>query len=100
MHTIFPHGKPEPFAPSLWEVRGTLSFPLVRKMVIHRLADGTLLLHSVVAMDEEGMRALEALGQPSVMVVPHAMHTLDAPFYAERFPEMKVVAPKDIAEKL
>ena len=100
MHKIFPHGRPEQFAPALWEVSGTLSFPLARKMVIHRLADGTLLLHSVVAMDDEGMRALEALGRPSVMVVPHAMHTMDAPFYAERYPSMKVVTTTRIAEKL
>ena len=99
-HKIFPHGKPEDFAPGLWQVRGTLSFPLTRKMVIHRLQDGTLLLHSVIAMDEDGMRALEALGRPAVMVVPHPMHLMDAPFYAARYPEMKVVAPKDIADKL
>ena len=100
MHKIFPHGRPEQFAPTLWEVSGTLSFPLARKMVIHRLADSTLLLHSVVAMDEEGMQALEALGRPSVMVVPHSSHTMDAPFYAERYPAMKVVTTKSIAEKM
>ena len=97
---IYPHGKPAPFAPGLWQVRGTLAFPLIRKMVIHRLPDETLLLHSVVAMDEDGMRALEAIGTPSVMVVPHPMHTMDAPFYARRYPDMKVVAPRDIAASL
>jgi hypothetical protein len=100
MHKIFPHGLPEAVAPALWEVTGTLSFPLPRKMVIHRLADGTLLLQNVVAMDESGMRALEAIGQPSIMVVAHTMHTMDAPFYAKRFPGMKVVTTKDIAAKL
>jgi hypothetical protein len=100
MHKIYPHGPPEAFGPNLWQVRGTLAIPLIRKMVVHRLADGTLLLHSVVAMNDEGMRALEELGRPSVMVVPHPMHAMDAPFYAARFPGMKVVAPKDIAEKM
>ena len=100
MHKIFPHGLPESVAQALWEVTGTLSFPLPRKMVIHRLADGTLLLQNVVAMDESGMRALEAIGRPSIMVVAHTMHTMDAPFYAQRYPEMKVVTTKDIATKL
>ncbi len=39
------------------------------------------------------MAALEALGRPTWMVVPHAMHTMDAPFYAARYPDMKVAAP-------
>lgn len=100
MHKIFPHGQPEQITPVLWEVSGSLPFPLERKMVIHRLADGTLLLHNVVAMNDEGMKALEALGRPSVMVVPHTMHTMDAPFYAERYPGMKVVTTKGITDKL
>jgi len=100
MHKIFPHGRPEQITPALWEVTGSLPFPLKRKMVIHRLADGTLLVHNVVAMDDDGMKALEALGRPSVMVVSHSMHTMDAPFYAERYPEMKVVTTKSIADKL
>jgi hypothetical protein len=100
MHKIFPHGQPEQITPSLWEVTGSLPFPLKRKMVIHRLADDTLLVHNVVAMNEDGMKALEALGRPSVMVVSHTMHTMDAPFYAERYPAMKIVTTKNITEKL
>ena len=100
MHKIYRHGRPEQIAPALWEVTGSLPFPLTRKMVIHRLADGTLLVHNVVAMDEDGMKALDALGRPSVMVVAHTMHTMDASFYAERYPEMKVVTTKSIADKL
>ncbi len=99
-HRIFPHGKPEEFAPGLWQVRGTLKIPLVRKMVIHRLPSGGLLLHSVVAMDDEGLRALEALGRPEVMVIPHPMHTMDAPFYAKRYPDLKIIAPDDAVTRL
>ena len=37
-YKIFPHGRPVAIAPALWEVTGSLPFPLKRKMVIHRLA--------------------------------------------------------------
>lgn len=92
-HKIFPHGPLEPIAPGLWRVVGSLPFPLKRNMFVYRLPDGGLLLYSVVAMDEAGMAALEALGAPTWMVVPHTMHTMDAGFYAERYPNMKVAAP-------
>ena len=100
MHKIFTHGRLVAIAPALWEVTGSLPFPLKRKMVIHRLADGTLLVHNVVAMDDDGMKALEAIGRPSIMVVSHSMHTMDAPFYAARYPGMKVVTTKAITDKL
>ena len=98
-HKIFPHGKLEALAPNLWQVRGSLPFPLRRNMTIYRLADGTLLLYSVVALDEEGMKALEALGRPSVMVIPHAGHRMDAGFYRKRYPALKVVCPAPAAKR-
>ena len=99
-HRLFPHGPLEEITPGLWRVEGSLPFPLKRNMTVYRLKDGTLLLHSVVALHESGMRALEALGKPSVMVVPHPMHTMDAPFYKERFPGLRIVAAADSTKKL
>jgi len=89
-HKLFPHGKLESLAPNLWQVRGSMSFPLRRNMTVYRLPDGTLLLYSVVAMDEAGMKALEELGRPAVMVIPHQGHLMDAGFYRKRYPELKV----------
>jgi hypothetical protein len=62
-------------------------------MVIIRLANGDLVLHSVVAMEEAGLRALEALGRPAYAIVPSLLHVMDAPFYRERYPAMKQFAP-------
>lgn len=90
---IFPHSDINELAPGVWEVEGALPFPLKRNMTIARLPDGTLLLHSVIAMNEEGMAKLDALGKPSVTIVPHAGHRMDAPFYKQRYPEIHVVAP-------
>jgi hypothetical protein len=94
-HRLFPHGRLEALAPNLWQVRGSMAFPIRRNMTVYRLADGTLLLYSVVAMDEEGMKALEALGRPSVMVVPHGGHLMDAGFYMQRYPDLKVACPPE-----
>jgi len=92
-HKLFPHDDIEQLAPNLWTVRGSLPFPLKRHMVLYRLADGTLLVHSAIAMADEGMAKLDALGRPSVMIVPHIGHRMDAPFYKARYPQLRVLAP-------
>jgi hypothetical protein len=91
-HRFFPHGELSEIAPSLWQVEGSLPMPLKRNMKVYRLGDGQLVLYSVVAMDEAGMAALEALGKPAVMIAPHPIHILDAPFYNQRYPDLTVIA--------
>jgi hypothetical protein len=98
-HRLFPHGELHALAPNLWQVRGSMSFPLRRNMTVYRLPDGTLVLHSVVAMEEAGMKALEALGRPAVMVIPHGGHRMDAGFYKQRYPDLKVACPPEGKQK-
>jgi hypothetical protein len=90
---ILPHGDLEELAPGLWSLTGSLPFPLKRNMIAYRLPDGTLLLHSVIALDEAGMAKLDALGKPSIMIVPAAGHRMDAGFYKRRYPNLRVVSP-------
>jgi hypothetical protein len=92
-HKIYPHGEPEQLGDGVWRVRGSLSFPLHRNMVILRLPDGGLLLHSVVALDEAGMKAVEALGKPAYAIIPHPFHMMDADFYHRRYPDLRFVTP-------
>ena len=99
-HKILPHDDVRELAPDVWEVTGALPFPLKRNMTVARLADGTLLLHSVIAMSEAGMAQLDALGKPSIMIVPHGGHRLDAPFYKARYPELRVVCPAAARAKI
>jgi len=100
-YKIYPHGPIEPLLPSLWRVVGSLPPPLrfPRNMFIHRLPDGTLLLDSVVAMNEEGMAGLEALGRPAIMIIPHPKHAMDAGFYQRRYPFMRLYAAPDTQAK-
>ena len=99
-HKRFAHDGIEQLAANLWSVRGCLPFPLMRYMAIYRLPDGTLLLHSVIAMSDEGMAALDALGRPAVMIVPHTGHRMDAPFYKARYPQIRVLAPAAARAKI
>ena len=92
MPSIFPYGPPVALAANLWQVTGSLAIPVPRNMTIVRGASGSLLLYSVIAMHEDGLRALEALGRPAVMVIPHRRHQMDAPFYKARYPGLRVLA--------
>lgn len=99
-HKLLPHGDIEAHGPDLWSVWGSLPIPLRRRMVIFRLKDGTLLLHSVIALDEAGMAKLDALGKPSIMIVPHGGHRMDAPFYKQRYPNLRVIGPAETRQKI
>ncbi|CAN5362759.1 hypothetical protein BH11MYX1_BH11MYX1_37200 [soil metagenome] len=94
MPPIYPYQPHVQLASNLWQVRGSLKLPMVpRNMTVYRLDDGRLALYSVIAMHEDGMRALEALGTPAIMVMPHDRHQMDAPFYKQRYPALRVLAP-------
>jgi hypothetical protein len=93
-HTIYPYEPPHRLADNLWQVKGSLPMGIPRNMTVYRLGDGRLLLYSVIAMHDEGMRALEALGTPAFMVMPHDRHQMDAPFYKARYPRLRVLAPE------
>ena len=102
---VLPHGELVPLAENLWRVEGALpNMALKRSMVVARTSDGKLVLHSAIAMDEDHMRQLEALGEPCWLVVPNGWHRMDAPRYKARYPALKVICPTQsrgrVAEKL
>ena len=92
-YKIFPHGLPQQLSDGVWWVRGSLAYPLHRNMIVLRLPTGELLLHSVVALDADGMKALEALGKPTYAIVPSTAHAMDIGFYMTRYPNLKVLTP-------
>jgi hypothetical protein len=92
--TVLPHGPVEAVAENLWRVEGSLpEGPIKRVMTAARRADGALVLHNAVAMDEDRMRALEALGRPAWLLVPNGWHRLDARAFKDRYPEARVACP-------
>jgi hypothetical protein len=94
-HRLFPHGEFRQLAPNLWIVRGGLPFPLYRNMVVYRVPDGRLVLHSLVALSDVGMKQLEALGKPSIMVVPNGYDGMDAHWYFQRYPQAAFLTPDE-----
>jgi mannose-6-phosphate isomerase-like protein (cupin superfamily) len=92
---VFPHSPLEALAPDLWVVRGEFpSSQLPRNMVVYRYGGDSLLLHSVVALDERTMRHLEALGKPSLMVIPNWDHWAHIVAFKKRYPAITVVCPQ------
>jgi hypothetical protein len=66
---------------------------LERTMTVIRRSDGRLVIHSAIALDEAGMGAVEAMGEPSFLVIPNAFHRLDAHAYKARYPSLQVFCP-------
>lgn len=93
--TVLPHGPIQQLAENLWHVSGHLSFgTLERAMTVARRADGKLVVHSAIAMNEAEMKSLEGLGDLAYLVVPNGYHRLDAAKYKARYPRLQVYAPK------
>ena len=81
----------EKLADRLWRVEGAVpGMSLRRTMTIAKCADGGLVIHSAIALDESEMREIEAWGPPRHLVVPGAYHRLDAAAYKQRYPTLKV----------
>ena len=93
--TVQKHGEIEQLEANLWRVEGTVpGIPMKRVMTIAKLADGGLVIHSAVALDDVEMAKLDALGPVKFIVVPNGYHRLDGGAYATRYPQARVLAPR------
>jgi hypothetical protein len=94
---VSPHGRLEKLADNLWRVQGSMALPMPRVMTIARLrsdaGSGGLVIHSAIALQEEAMHAIEALGEPAFLLVPSRYHRIDAPRFARRYPKARVLCP-------
>ena len=98
---ICPHGPLEEIGAGLWQVTGSLKRnPLPRNMVVWRTPQKSLLLHSVICLQDAAMKQLDALGPVSHIVVPCEMHRVDAKAYQERYPGATFLAPACSREKV
>lgn len=95
--TVLPHGELTPVNDRIVTVVGDLEMPLLelpRRMTAVRLASGNLVIFSAIALREPDMAKLEAFGKPKFLVVPSERHRLDAPAFAQRYPDITVVTPR------
>lgn len=92
--SVLPHDPLQPLAPNLWRVDGVMSDTNRRVMTLVRLADGRVILHNAVALDEPSMAAIDAWGEVAAILVPNSFHRRDAFIMQARYPQAKVYAPR------
>lgn len=91
---VLPHSAIEALTPELWHITGILPGVVPpREMVLYRLPNSRLLIHSAIALDEPEMQKLEAIGTPHILIVPNRIHRIDAAIYKQRYPQLTVVCP-------
>lgn len=83
----------EPIAPGLWHDQFDLYIPprvhFRGRMVVARLGDGRLWVHSPIPIDDALARQLAELGEVGHLVAPNAMHHLHFAAAAERYPRAR-----------
>ena len=91
---VLPHGPLTEVEPGLLTVVGQIPMPLgnfPRRMTVVALGRNRTAIFSPVALGDDEMTAIEALGMPAYLIVPSAAHRLDLrPFHA-RYPKAKIV---------
>lgn len=98
---VLPHGAIEQLSDRLCVVEGSLpSMPLKRVMTCVRLDDGSVVVHSAVALDPSTQKELEAWGMPRILIVPNPWHRLDAPAYKTRYPDLKIYCPEGAKSRI
>lgn len=98
---VLPHGPIEVLSERLRVVVGALpGMPLKRVMSAIKLDDGSLVIHSAIALDPSTQKELEAWGRPRILLVPCAWHRLDAPAYKTRHPDLAVYCPDGARAKV
>lgn len=91
-----------PFAEGVWISTAPVRFlgmQLTATMTVFRLGDGSLLLHSPVAMTPGRRAAVEALGPVGHLYSPNLFHHPRIGDWAEAFPSARLHASKGLATK-
>ncbi len=99
--TVLPHQPIEELDDNLWRVEGTLgNMPLKRVMTLAKRADGGIVVHNAVPLDDASMKRLDGWGKVTALVVPNGYHRLDAPAFAGRYPDARVYCPAGARKKV
>lgn len=82
-------------APHVWTIDDDVpGLPgATRRMSIVRRSDGTLLFFNAVPVPDETLQAIRALGRPAQLIVPNALHAIDAASFAQKL-DVTAYAPE------
>jgi hypothetical protein len=90
-----------PIGENLYRVEADLpAMRIKRSMLVVRLDDGRLLIHSGIAMDDTRMGQLEAIGEPRIIVVPNGWHRMDAGWFKRRYPRASLICPRGVRDRV
>ena len=91
---VLPHGPIQKLTENLWRIQGTIEgMPLSRVMTVAKRADGVLVVHNAIALEDAAMAEINAWGDVGFIIVPNGYHRIDAPRFAARYPKAKVLCP-------
>src|SRR5579871_163778 len=95
------HDPIEKLEENLWTVQGAvLRIPFTRRMFIIKRADGSLMFSgTAIPLDDAALAEVTAWGRPSLLVVPHDQHMIDARPFAEKL-GLRVYGPKACEAKM
>lgn len=94
--------EPRALAPDLWVTEHPLRFLGVEvgaRMTVIRLADGSLFVHSPIALGADVAKRLDSLGRVAYVVAPNRFHHLWVPEFASAYPEARLFAAPGLPEK-
>ncbi|MCB1405773.1 MAG: DUF4336 domain-containing protein [Rhodobacteraceae bacterium] len=98
-----PHFTLKPVAAEIWVVDGPIirfyGLPFPTRMVVIRLPDGALWLHSPVQPDPGLIRALAILGPVVHLVAPNWIHYAQIPEWQGLYPAARVWAAPGVSER-
>lgn len=92
-----------PIADDLWAFEEDLRLPGIRlpsRTVVVRLSDGRVMIHSPLAIDDARARAIEAIGEPSLLVAPSCVHFLFLKKAMDRWPSARVLGAPGLEKKV
>lgn len=91
-----------PLGPDLWIVNNPhkwIGLDMRGRMTVMRLADGALVLHSPVPIDDTLAASLAELGPVQHLVAPNKFHHVYLPAAAARYPEAQVHMAPGLSRK-
>jgi len=93
---VLPHGRIKNVDERIVTVEGEIPMPLgkfPRRMTVVGLSANRSAIFSAIALNDNDMRLVEEVGEPSFLIVPNDHHRLDAHVWKERYPNIKVMCP-------
>jgi len=91
---VTPHQPIERHEENLWSVRSPIPESKgMRRMMMARLNDGQIVFYNGIPLEDAALAELRAWGKPTLVILPHRSHVIDAHAFRERL-ELKSFAPE------